>query len=102
MQSPGRGEQPSTKPPQLSSEESKNGWPISERADARNRILAFVLPLFSAVNLAILHGYLLEGSGSNLWTRCVVEALCRKGHTVQLVCQEPHPERYDCITESYR
>jgi glycosyltransferase involved in cell wall biosynthesis len=53
-------------------------------------------------SLAILHGYLLEGSGSNLWTRCVVEALCRKGHTVQLVCQEPHPERYDCITAAYR
>jgi glycosyltransferase involved in cell wall biosynthesis len=52
-------------------------------------------------SLAILHGYLLEGSGSNLWTRCVVEALCRKGHTVQLVCQEPHPERYDCITAAY-
>jgi hypothetical protein len=28
-------------------------------------------------SLAIIHGYLLEGSGSNLWTRCVVEALCR-------------------------
>src|SRR4051794_9500697 len=54
------------------------------------------------MSLAILHGYLLEGSGSNLWTRCVVEALCRTGHTVQLVCQEPHPERYDCITEAYR
>lgn len=53
-------------------------------------------------SLAIIHGYLLEGSGSNLWTRCVVEALCRKGHTVQLVCQEPHPERYDCITAAYR
>jgi glycosyltransferase involved in cell wall biosynthesis len=53
-------------------------------------------------SLAIIHGYLLEGSGSNLWTRCVVEALCRKGHTVQLVCQEPHPERYDCITSAYR
>jgi glycosyltransferase involved in cell wall biosynthesis len=53
-------------------------------------------------SLAIIHGYLLEGSGSNLWTRCVVEALCRKGHTVQLVCQEPHPERYECITAAYR
>jgi glycosyltransferase involved in cell wall biosynthesis len=54
------------------------------------------------MSLAIIHGYLLEGSGSNLWTRCVVEALCRKGHTVQLVCQEPHPERYDCITSAVR
>lgn len=53
-------------------------------------------------SVAIIHGYLLEGSGSNLWTRCVAEALCRKGHTVQLVCQEPHPDRYDCITTAYR
>src|SRR3954471_4713033 len=52
--------------------------------------------------LCILHGYLLEGSGSNLWTRCVVESLCMEGHTVHLVCQENHPERYDCIAEAYR
>ncbi|MDQ2665445.1 MAG: glycosyltransferase [Gemmatimonadota bacterium] len=52
--------------------------------------------------ICILHGYLLEGSGSNLWTRSVVESLCRDGHTVQLVCQEPHPELYECIAEAYR
>jgi glycosyltransferase involved in cell wall biosynthesis len=52
--------------------------------------------------ICILHGYLLEGSGSNLWTRCVVESLCMEGHTVQLVCQEPYPDRYDCIAEAYR
>jgi hypothetical protein len=52
--------------------------------------------------LCILHGYLLEGSGSNLWTRAIVESLCMQGHTIQLVCQEPHPERYDCIAEVYR
>ena len=52
--------------------------------------------------LCIIHGYLLEGSGSNLWTRCVVESLCMEGHTVQLVCQEPYPDRYDCIAEAYR
>ena len=52
--------------------------------------------------LCIIHGYLLEGSGSNLWTRSVVESLCMEGHTVQLVCQEPYPERYDCIAEAYR
>ena len=52
--------------------------------------------------ICILHGYLLEGSGSNLWTRCVVESLCNTGHTVQLVCQEPYPERYECIAEAYR
>ena len=52
--------------------------------------------------ICLLHGYLLEGSGSNLWTRCVVESLCATGHTVQLVCQEPYPDRYDCIAEAYR
>jgi glycosyltransferase involved in cell wall biosynthesis len=51
--------------------------------------------------LCLLHGYLLEGSGSNLWTRCVVESLCRDGQTVHLVCQEPHPDKYDCIAEAH-
>jgi glycosyltransferase involved in cell wall biosynthesis len=51
--------------------------------------------------ICLLHGYLLEGSGSNLWTRCVVESLCRDGQTVHLVCQEPHPEQYDCIAEAH-
>ena len=49
--------------------------------------------------ICLLHGYLLEGSGSNLWTRAVVQALCRTGHTVHLVCQEAHPEIYDFIAE---
>ncbi len=52
--------------------------------------------------IGILHGYLLEGSGSNLWTRNVVRALCRAGETVQLVCQENHPERYDFIAKAVR
>src|SRR5918998_1109405 len=52
--------------------------------------------------ICLLHGYLLEGSGSNLWTRCVVESLCRDGQTVHLICQEPHPEQYDCIAEAHR
>ncbi|HUF50409.1 MAG TPA: glycosyltransferase [Longimicrobiales bacterium] len=51
--------------------------------------------------ICILHGYLLDGSGSNLWTRSVVRALCADGETVHLVCQEPHPETYDFITAAY-
>jgi len=51
--------------------------------------------------ICILHGYLLDGSGSNLWTRSIVEALCRNGETVHLVCQETHPERYDFIAEAF-
>jgi len=52
--------------------------------------------------ICILHGYLLEGSGSNLWTRSVVESLCRRGETVHLMAQENHPERYPFITEARR
>ena len=51
--------------------------------------------------ICILHGYLLEGSGSNLWTRAVITSLCRQGETVHLFCQENHPEMYDFISEAY-
>lgn len=50
--------------------------------------------------ICILHGWLLEGSGSNLWTRSVVRSLCKRGEDVHLVCQENHPERYDFISAS--
>ncbi len=49
--------------------------------------------------IAILHGYLLEGSGSNLWTRSIIQSLCKNGVTVYLMCQENHPELYDFICE---
>ena len=52
--------------------------------------------------ICILHGWLLEGSGSNLWTRSIVTALAKSGDTVHLVCQENHPDRYDAIAEAYR
>ena len=52
--------------------------------------------------ICLLHGWLLEGSGSNLWTRSITTALCRSGETVHLVCQENHPDRYEAIAEAYR
>ncbi len=52
--------------------------------------------------ICLLHGWLLEGSGSNLWTRSIITALCRKGETIHLVCQENHPDRYGAIAEAYR
>ena len=51
--------------------------------------------------LCFLHGYLLDGSGSNLWTRHMVEALCQVGETVHLVCQENHPEHYPVLAQAY-
>lgn len=52
--------------------------------------------------ICILHGYLLEGSGSNLWTRAIIESLCRQGEMVHLMAQENHPERYPFIAEVRR
>ena len=49
--------------------------------------------------IIILHGYLLEGSGSNLWTRSIIQSLCKSGETIHLVCQENHPELYDFINQ---
>ena len=51
--------------------------------------------------ICILHGYLLDGSGSNLWTRSIVESLCRNGEIIHLVCQEDQSERYDFIADAF-
>jgi glycosyltransferase involved in cell wall biosynthesis len=52
--------------------------------------------------IGLLHGYLLDGSGSNLWTQAVVRALCRAGNDVHLLCQEPRPEHFDFIARAIR
>src|SRR5919108_5965139 len=46
------------------------------------------------VRVLLWHGWLLEGSGSNVYTARVTDVLTRWGHDVLLVCQEPHPDRY--------
>ncbi len=51
--------------------------------------------------LCLLHGYLLDGSGSNLWTRAVARAMCAAGRDIHLVCQEPHPDQFDFVS-AYR
>jgi glycosyltransferase involved in cell wall biosynthesis len=48
----------------------------------------------AAVKLIAWHGWLLEGSGSNVYTARTVEMWRREGHDVVLLCQELHPERY--------
>jgi glycosyltransferase involved in cell wall biosynthesis len=47
------------------------------------------------VRILIWHGYLLNGTGSNVYTRELARAWGRAGHEVVVVCQEPHPERFD-------
>jgi glycosyltransferase involved in cell wall biosynthesis len=47
------------------------------------------------MRILLWHGYLLGGTGSNVYTRSVAREWSRAGHDVVVVCQEPHPERYD-------
>jgi glycosyltransferase involved in cell wall biosynthesis len=47
------------------------------------------------VRILLWHGYLLGGTGSNVYTRALACAWSRAGHDVVVVCQERHPERHD-------
>lgn len=47
------------------------------------------------MRILIWHGYLLGGTGSNVYTRQLAREWSRQGHDVTVFCQEPHPERSD-------
>jgi glycosyltransferase involved in cell wall biosynthesis len=47
------------------------------------------------MKILLWHGYLLGGTGSNVYTRSLARAWSRAGHEVVVFSQEPHPERYD-------
>jgi glycosyltransferase involved in cell wall biosynthesis len=45
--------------------------------------------------MLLWHGYLLGGTGSNVYTRALAREWSLAGHDVTVVCQDRHPERYD-------
>src|ERR687886_333170 len=47
------------------------------------------------MRILVWHGYLLAGTGSNVYTRALVHEWSRAGHDVVVFSQEPHPESYD-------
>ncbi len=47
------------------------------------------------MRILVWHGYLLGGTGSNVYTRQLAREWSGAGHDVTVLCQEPHPERYD-------
>jgi glycosyltransferase involved in cell wall biosynthesis len=47
------------------------------------------------VRIVLWHGYLLGGTGSNVYTRALAREWSRSGHDVTVVCQERSPEAYD-------
>ena len=48
-----------------------------------------------AMRILVWHGYLLGGTGSNVYTRALAREWARAGHDVTSSRQEPHPERFD-------
>jgi glycosyltransferase involved in cell wall biosynthesis len=53
----------------------------------------------SFVKILMTHGYMLSGSGSNVYVQNLCRALAREGHEVHLLCQEPRPLDYDFVNE---
>ena len=47
------------------------------------------------MRILLWHGYLLGGTGSNVYTRALARAWSLTGHDVTIVCQERHLEHYD-------
>jgi glycosyltransferase involved in cell wall biosynthesis len=49
------------------------------------------------VRILIFHGYLLGGTGSNVYNARLAEALVRLGHDVHLLCQDRHPQAHTFV-----
>jgi glycosyltransferase involved in cell wall biosynthesis len=47
------------------------------------------------VRIFVWHGYLLAGTGSNIYARQLSREWSREGHDVTVFSQEPQPERFD-------
>jgi glycosyltransferase involved in cell wall biosynthesis len=47
------------------------------------------------MRILLWHGYLLGGTGSNVYTRALAREWSLAGHDVTVFSQEPHPERLD-------
>ncbi len=47
------------------------------------------------MRILLWHGYLLDGTGSNVYTRSLAREWSLAGHEVVVVSQEPDPARYD-------
>lgn len=53
------------------------------------------------MNISIVHGYFLNGTGSNLYVQNLCRQFCIMGHDVMLFCQELSMEKYDFIESAY-
>jgi len=53
--------------------------------------------MMAPLRILIFHGYLLRGTGSNVYNALLATALARQGHEVHLLTQERHPEDVDAV-----
>ena len=51
------------------------------------------------MHLVLVHGYLLTGAGSNVYTANVAKYWKRQGHAVTIVCQDHFADRLDFVDE---
>jgi len=49
------------------------------------------------MRILVFHGYLLGGTGSNVYNAALAEALARAGHEVHLLCQDRDPLAHDFV-----
>ena len=49
------------------------------------------------MRVLVFHGYLLRGTGSNVYNASLVAALVRLGHQVDLLCQDRHADEFDFV-----
>ena len=52
------------------------------------------------MRIALVHGYLLRGTGSNLYVQNLCRELCHLGHDVILFCQEPDTREFDFVASA--
>ena len=52
------------------------------------------------MRVLIFHGYLLRGTGSNVYNASLAQALARQGHQVHLFCQDRRADELDWVRET--
>lgn len=58
--------------------------------------------MYRGVRLLVFHGYLLRGTGSNVYNARLAVALARAGHEVHLLCQETRPDLVEGLLDTGR
>lgn len=50
------------------------------------------------MRIVMTHGYMLSGTGSNIYVQNLCRALCSEGHELHLICQEPDALSHDFVS----